>query len=142
MDATEITNLLYIYAEHMDAGDFAGAAELFRHAEVILDPVNDVRVGEEGILAVWESMVRRYEDGTPHTKHVITNPIVTIDAEAGTANCRSYYTVIQQVDGVLTPIVAGRYNDDFERVDGAWRFSRRDYSLMDLPGDLSHHLMG
>jgi hypothetical protein len=37
-------------------------------------------------------------------------------------------------------IVAGRYDDRFERVDGRWRFSYRDYTMMDQIGDLSHHL--
>jgi hypothetical protein len=33
----------------------------------------------------------------------------------------------------------GRYHDAFDRRDGAWRFVVRDYSLLDLIGDLSHH---
>jgi hypothetical protein len=35
--------------------------------------------------------------------------------------------------------VVGRYHDAFDRRDGAWRFVVRDYSLLDLIGDLSHH---
>jgi hypothetical protein len=27
------------------------------------------------------------------------------------------------------------------RVDGAWHFSQRDYSLLDLVGDLGQHLL-
>ncbi len=141
-DATAIANLLYLYAEAMDAGDFAGAAELFAHADIIVDhSPGAAPLDAAGILRIWESSVVRYADGTPRTKHVTTNPIIEIDAAAGTATCRSYYTVLQQVDdGPLAPIVAGRYHDRFERVDGAWRFSERDYSLMDLSGDLSRHL--
>lgn len=138
--ATAITNLLYRYAEAMDAGDFAAAAELFRHARVVVGPGGEA-VDADGIRAIWEQSVVRYEDGTPRTKHVTTNPIVEIDHQAGTATCRSYYTVFQQVgDGPLQPIIAGRYHDRFERVDGTWRFSERDYRLMDLFGDLSAHL--
>ena len=32
---TQITNLLYRYAEYIDSGDFAGAASLFEHARDI-----------------------------------------------------------------------------------------------------------
>ena len=136
-----ICNLLYRYAEIMDSGDFAAAAELFRHARLVLDPTNDVSVGAEGILRVWTDMVIRYPDGTPRTKHVTTNPIVDVDEEAGTATCRSSYTVFQQTDTLpLQPIIAGRYHDRFERVDGTWRFCARDYSLVDMVGDVSHHL--
>jgi 3-phenylpropionate/cinnamic acid dioxygenase small subunit len=137
--ATQITNLLYLYAERMDAGDFAGAAELFRHARLKL--AEGFYADADAILAIWEENVIRYPDGTPRTKHVTTNAIVEFDEFVGTATARSYYTVFQQVDGgPLQPIVAGRYHDRFERDGGTWRFAERDYSLMDLRGDLSNHL--
>lgn len=137
----EITNLLYRYAELMDAGDFDGAAALFDHAELILDRASDHRTDAAGMLAIWQSMVIVHDDGTPRTKHLTTNPIVEVDEATGTATCRSTYTVLQQIgDGPLQPIVAGRYHDRFERVGDVWRFSERDYSMMDLVGDVSNHL--
>lgn len=141
--ATEITNLLYRYAELMDLGDLEGAAALFTHAELILDREADVRTDADGILEIWRTNVRIHADGTPRTKHVTTNPILEIDEAAGTAACRSYYTVLQQVPGgPLQPVAAGRYHDAFERVDGTWRFRTRDYSMLDLTGDLGDHLHG
>ena len=44
-------------------------------------------------------------------------------------------------DFPLQPIIAGRYSDRFERVDGVWRFSERIIHP-ELYGDLSHHLRG
>ena len=74
--------------------------------------------------------------------HVIANPIIEVDETAGTATCRSYYTVLQATDSLpLQVIAAGRYHDNFERADGKWRFSYRDYTLFDLAGDLSDHLL-
>ncbi|MDZ7676382.1 MAG: nuclear transport factor 2 family protein [Acidimicrobiales bacterium] len=138
-DEAEIANLVYGYAERMDAGDFDGAARLFEHAEIVLTPDGATTTDAAGILELWRSMVIVHGDGTPRTKHVTTNLIVEIGGD--TATCRSYYTVLQQVgDGPLSPIVAGRYHDSFERVDGNWRFSRRDLSMMDLVGDVSQHL--
>ena len=137
-DVTAITNLLYRYAECMDGGDLAGAAALFRHARV---KSGDELKDEAGLLALWRRVVKLYPCGTPRTKHVITNPILEIDEGAGSASCRSYYTVLQAAPGFpLQVVAAGRYHDEFERVDGNWRFSFRDYSLFDLPGDLGHHL--
>jgi hypothetical protein len=73
---------------------------------------------------------------------VITNPIIDVDEERNRATCRSYYTVLQATERVpLQVVVAGRYHDEFERVAGHWRFAFRDYSLMDLAGDLSDHLL-
>jgi 3-phenylpropionate/cinnamic acid dioxygenase small subunit len=140
---TQIANLLYRYAEYMDAGDFAGAAALFGHARLKVGGPGDGTVDSATMLTLWESGVTRYPDGTPRTKHVVTNPIIEVDDADGTATCRSYYTVLQQTDDFpLQPIVAGRYHDQFQRVDGEWRFVYRDYSMMEMIGDVSHHLHG
>jgi 3-phenylpropionate/cinnamic acid dioxygenase small subunit len=140
-DATAITNLLYRYAELMDLGDFAGAARLFDHARIKVGVGDAGWVDSAAIQKIWEDGVMRYEDGTPRTKHVTTNAIVEFGDDGTTATARSYYTVFQQVgDTPLQPIVAGRYHDRFELVDGQWRWAERDYSLMDLLGDLSRHL--
>jgi 3-phenylpropionate/cinnamic acid dioxygenase small subunit len=138
---TQITNLLYTYAELIDHGDLTGAAALFDHARVrMLGVDGDGTVDSRQLLESWRVFIVLYPDGTPRTKHVITNPIVEVDETAGTASCRSYYTVFQQTDGFpLQAVIAGRYHDEFEHVDGAWRWSSRDYSLVDLIGDMSHH---
>jgi 3-phenylpropionate/cinnamic acid dioxygenase small subunit len=139
--AVSITNLLYRYAELMDAGDLESAAALFTHARIKADAEGTAVLDSAELLALWRGLVKIHPDGTPRTKHVVTNPILDIDEEAGTATCRSYYTVLQQSDAVpLQVVAAGRYHDEFERVDGVWRFSFRDYSMLDLKGDLRDHL--
>ena len=138
--ATQIRNLLYRYAELMDAGDLENVAALFAKAKIKTG--SGVLEGAEPMLALWKANVRIYPCGTPRTKHVITNAIVDVDKEAGTATCRSYYTVFQGTpDLPFQAICAGRYHDAFVREKGEWRFSERDYSLLDLAGDLSQHLL-
>ena len=140
---TQITNLLYRYAECIDTGDLVGAAELFEHARIrVGGPDTDQdTIDATRLLGIWKSLIVIHPDGTPRTKHVTTNPIVEVDEAAGTASCRSYYTVLQQTDELpLQTIVTGRYDDRFERVGGQWRFSYRDLTLIDLVGDVSHHL--
>jgi 3-phenylpropionate/cinnamic acid dioxygenase small subunit len=138
---TQITNLLYRYAECIDAGDLAGAAALFEHARIRIGGPDTDTIDAARLLGIWKSLIVLHPDGTPRTKHVTTNPIIEIDEAAGTASCRSYYTVLQQTDELpLQTIVTGRYHDRFERVDGQWRFSYRDLTLIDMVGDVSHHL--
>ena len=135
---TQITNLLYRYAECIDGGDLAGAAELFRHARIRVAAEETVDAAQ--LLRIWKSLIVLHADGTPRTKHVTTNPIIEVDEDAGTASCRSYYTVLQQTDeSPLQTIVTGRYHDRFERVGGEWQFADR-LIFSDLIGDLSHHL--
>lgn len=136
---TQITNLLYRYAERIDAGDLEGAAALFEHARIRIGGGDTIDAAR--LLRIWKSLIVLHPDGTPRTKHVTTNPIIEIDEGAGTASCRSYYTVLQQTDDFpLQTIVTGRYHDRFERVDGHWRFSYRDLTLIDMVGDVSRHL--
>jgi 3-phenylpropionate/cinnamic acid dioxygenase small subunit len=139
----EITELIYTYAERIDAGDFEGIADLFAHAEITSEGFDTLTTGRDAVLAMYTASTRRYpDDGTPKTKHVMTNVIVEADEAAGTATSRSYFTVLQAVPGqlALQPIIAGRYHDRFERVDGRWRFSAVHF-FVDLVGDLSAHML-
>jgi 3-phenylpropionate/cinnamic acid dioxygenase small subunit len=138
---TGIEAIVYGYAERVDHGDFAGVAELFADALYKGGGPDDPGVhGAEPVQQILETMVRRYDDGTPRTKHVTTNLIIEADEAAGSASARSYYTVFQQVqDTPMQPIVAGRYHDAFERVDGVWRLTER-VIFCDLIGDISRHL--
>jgi hypothetical protein len=137
-----IPNLVHTYAERIDLGDFEGVAELFTHATITVEE-NDVVVrGKEETQAMYEQWTRRYPDnGTPHTRHVTTNLILDVDDDAGTGTCRSYITVFQRTDVLpLQPILAGRYHDRFERVDGTWRFAHR-HMINDYLGDLTQHML-
>ncbi len=135
-----IENLVYAYAERIDAGDLAGVGELFRNGRIQAAP-GVVFEGAEQVKGLYDSATRLYDDGTPRTRHVTTNVAVEVDEDAGTGTARSYYTVFQQTDELpLQPIIAGHYHDTFHRVDGAWWFDTREM-FVDLTGDLSHHLL-
>ena len=139
---TAIEHIVYGYAERVDLGDFAGVAALFERARYKGGGPDDPGVeGAAPVQAIFESMVRRYDDGTPRTKHVTTNLVIDADDAAGSAASRSYYTVFQQADDApLQPIIAGRYHDRFAVLDGAWHLVER-VIFCDLIGDLSRHLL-
>ena len=140
-DSVQIANLLYRYAELIDSGQLAGPAALFERARVRMAGESVIE-GAAGMLAVWQSHVRIYPDGTPRTKHVVTNPIIEIDEAAGTASCRSYYTVLQATPELpLQVICAGRYHDAFAKDENGWYFTARDYSMLDLVGEMSAHML-
>jgi hypothetical protein len=133
---------LYRYAELIDDGDFEGIGQLLADCEMAGVGMPPMR-GARAITRLYETTTRRFDDGTPHTAHVITNPIVDVDvgADRVTATVRSRFTVFQCTDGVpLQPIIAGRYVDGFEKVENGWRFATR-YLDPRLVGDLSQHLM-
>jgi 3-phenylpropionate/cinnamic acid dioxygenase small subunit len=143
-DARKIENLIYLYAECLDAGDLDGVAELFRHGRIRPGPDAPDEasfIGRDAVRAMYASATRLYDDGTPRTRHVTTNIMIEVDDEAGTAASRSVYTVFQRTESLsLQPIISGRYHDTFQRIDRRWWFDTR-VMLMDLIGDLSQHLL-
>lgn len=138
--ALEIPNLLYRYADAIDAGRFDEAASLFDHGAVL---VQGRRIeGREVIAAMWRRWVRRYPDGTPRTRHLVTNPLIELSEDGLAARCRSQWTLLQATDNLPLQVVAtGRYDDRFALLDGRWHFTERRYAGIDLNGDTSAHLL-
>ena len=138
-DHFEIANLVYRYPELIDAGDFDGIAELFRHAT--LRAGNNVVRGRNELVPMLKRLVRIYEGGRPFTKHLVSNLVIEVAPDRATATARSYVTVLQArpSEFPLQVIASNRHFDRFECVDGAWRFSER-VDIPDLAGDLSRHV--
>jgi ketosteroid isomerase-like protein len=138
----EITNLIYTYAELIDAGDFAAVGDIFARATLTFEGFGDAVSGPDAVRSLYERTTRRYDDGTPRTKHVMTNVIVEVADDGGTATSRSYFTVLQAVAGalVLQPVIAGRYRHTYGYLDGAWRFTSM-HVIIDLWGELGHHML-
>lgn len=133
----EIRNLLGLYCEVMDAGDWARLGALFADAVLTDGEGQEVARGADAVASLYAAMVVLH-DGSPRTRHLTTNPVITV--EGGTAECRSSFAVLQQVgDRPLQPVAAGRYRDRFLHADGAWRFASRAFHL-DQVGDTSQHL--
>ena len=137
-----IQTLLVTYAECVDAGRLADAAALFEHASyrVVRDDQPDP-VHAQGAAAVEKffAITRLYSDGTPRTKHVITNVDIRLAGDTATSRCT--VTVFQQTDVLpLQPIASGHYHDRFERVGGGWRFAERELRNF-LYGDRSQHIL-
>ena len=138
---TAIENLLYRYAERIDAGDFAGVGELFSRGR-ILDPAGRViGTGAAEVEAIYVRSTRRYADGTPGTQHLTTNVILEFADDGRSARARSRFTVMQALeDFPLQCIITGHYEDRFARDDGGgWHFVERQMKPT-LVGDLSRHL--
>jgi 3-phenylpropionate/cinnamic acid dioxygenase small subunit len=133
-----ITELLYRYAELIDAGDFEGVGALLGRG-------NFMGVsGAEKIAKLFATTTRRFPEhgNTPRTRHLVLNPIVEVDG--ATAKSRSTFCVVQNTDTVpLQPIVVGRYSDSFASdpdVPGGWYFTERTVDLQ-MVGDVSDHLL-
>ena len=149
----QIRNLIHRYSEAVDLGRFEVLDELFADATVRMA----MGSGEPGapiegrtISRMFGGGIILYADGTPRTRHLVTNTIIDVDESSGRATARSYNTTLQQVPGRSIEIIAtARYEDTFLLVGGTWRFSDRlirhsslDGVHRDFIGDMSRHTHG
>jgi hypothetical protein len=140
-DRLAITELLYRYAELIDAGDFDGVGQLLARATFGGTGPQGVS-GAGRIAKLFASTTRRYPEhgNTPRTRHLVLNPIVGFSAQR-TATARSTFCVVQNTETVpLQPIVVGRYFDAFSCDDSGWYFTERKVEVQ-MIGDVSAHLM-
>lgn len=141
-DRDEIRDLCFTYTFHLDDGEFDEVGELLRHA--VLRPtmagvVGDDIVGADAVAEFYRDQVVTYSRGRPMTRHLITNQIISIDRDGLKAASRSYFTVLQRAPGLdFHVVVGGRYNDEFEKVDGSWRFTLKDI-VVDHLNDIENH---
>ncbi len=140
-DEEQIRALICAYAERLDAGDLDGVAALFEHGVFRSARDGTPLVGRDAVRGQYEPVILypNAESGSsPRTRHALGN--IVVDLSGATARARCTFTVLQAIaPGPLGAVLSGRYEDRFERVDGAWRFAERVVHP-DLLGDLSQHM--
>ena len=136
-----ISDLMFRYAECVDRADFDGLSELFAHGTIgSTSAESGEGMSGSAVGRFYAATNRVHPNGTLCTRHLSTNVLVDIDEETDRATARSYYVVFQATEKLpFQPIVGGRYDDRFERVDGVWRFAERIVHV-DHIGDMSEHL--
>ncbi|MBU9763841.1 nuclear transport factor 2 family protein [Mycobacterium sp. TNTM28] len=133
-DKLEITELLYRYAELIDAGDFDGVGELLGRGTFM------GVAGAPAIAKLFARTTRRFPNhgNRTRTRHLVLNPIVALDGDRAAA--RSTFCVVQSTETVrLQPIVVGRYADVLARDENGWYFTERTVDV-EMVGDVSEHL--
>ena len=137
-DVEAIRSLINEYAELIDDGELDAVAALFTHGTWSSPGRGTPLRGADQVRRAYDGVI--LYDGSPSTKHVISNVTIQVGDDGTAATARSYFTVLQaRPDLPLQPILAGRYHDRFERAHGRWRFADRQI-IPDLIGDLSRHL--
>lgn len=129
---SEILSLMNQYCYAIDSGDLKSFGRLLKYADWIAEGQRPGKDSASNLII--------YPDGTPRTKHTISNVSIEVDAAGRSATAHSYVTVFQQTESFpLQAIYSGDYFDEFECVDGQWRFSRREIRNS-LIGDMRAHL--
>ena len=130
-DELAIGRVLVDYAATQDARNYAAYAALFAKDG---EWVSGTSV-HKGRAAIEQMLVRLY--GNPpagfvngESYHLTSNPQIDLKGDRASVHSR-HLLVLRGPKGVPIPSLAGRYEDEMIREDGAWKILRRvDYPVM------------
>jgi ketosteroid isomerase-like protein len=135
-DYWEISNLIARYAELLNLGQIDEVGELFRYGKITSTTSATPREGSEAVAAMYRDTVH-FPEKLPDTLLFTSNLQIHVDGDQATG--KAYFVAMHQTDRGVAAVVAGRYHDEFRRIDGRWWFHHR-HMIPDLTGDLSSHL--
>ena len=130
-DELAIGRVLVDYSWSQDARDFPAYAALFARDGEWINGANAYK-GREAILQMLVSIYGAPDPGYNNRESLHITSNVEIEVEGDRANARSRHLLIMRgPNGEPQPALAGRYEDELIREDGAWKILRRvDFPVM------------
>jgi 3-phenylpropionate/cinnamic acid dioxygenase small subunit len=120
-DEWAIGRVLARYCRYLDDQRYDDVVSLFS-PDGVLDSMGTRVEGREAIRAFFPSEGPVAE--RPASMHVLSNALIDVDGD--TARAESDWVMIQREEtGTTSIVLAGRYRDEFERLEEGWRLSSR-----------------
>lgn len=126
-----IRSLLAEYCFCMDHLDFDGWADLYTEDGIFHAHSRGAVQGRENIKKFIMGIVPLPHEG-PARKHFCAN--IVIDLKGQEANVKCYWMMARQSPGTVTIGACGRYFDHVVKVNGRWKFKKREITV-ELAGD-------
>ena len=130
-----ITEALHRYCRGLDRMDRTVADTVWHH-----DGTADYGPGYRGSAAGFLDFVWAYHAGLAAHSHAVSNALIEVDVDAGTAASETYVAVwlrSNPVDGSVTELLhRGRYLDRWSCRDGVWGIDHRVFV-----GDIYHEVV-
>ena len=120
-DREAIRELRYRYHEYVNQGRWSEIPNLFiEDGELDFGYLGKGR-GRERLTRLFQAAPQLL----PFVKQFIHNHTIELQGERGTGTS---YLEAKSVSGGKAYVVAGRYDDQYVRQDGEWRFARMDFT--------------
>jgi hypothetical protein len=136
-----IERMIYAVGYAIEDGDFQKVGDIMGDATMGADLIGRKAFkGSDEIRDQYSRTNIVYPGRGRASKEIYHNILVEIDLDNQTATSVTSYTVPHQPpDAVFELIVAGRYEDEWERRDGVWRWIDR-YIVVQFKNDLNKHM--
>ncbi len=120
-----IRRMLVEYGKFLDSRDYAAYAALFAPDGVWQGGFGTF-TGPAAIEAMLRANLGEPEPGFVNKSnfHMLPNPLITIDGDRAHVESK-YLFWTASPENRPTPLIAGRYLDEFVRVNGEWKIARR-----------------
>ena len=135
-DHWKISNLIARYAEVLNLGRIDEVGALFRYGRITSANNPNEYVGTEAVIAMYRESVI-FGEKVPDTLLFTSNLQIEVTGDEATG--KAYFAALHEGPNGLVPVLAGRYHDEYRRIEGEWWFHHR-HMIPDLVGDLSSHL--
>src|ERR1700692_1949094 len=141
MSHREITDMLYRVGYAIEDGDFQRIGEIMGDATLAADMIGrKVFHGGDEIRDQYKRTNIVYPGRGRASKEIYHNILVDIDLVNDHATSVTSYTVAHQPpDEPFEILVAGKYEDEWERTDGEWRWVDR-YVVVQYKNNLDRHM--
>jgi ketosteroid isomerase-like protein len=133
-DESQIRKMVIEYGAYLDAKNYAAYAGLFAPDGVWVGGFGSF-TGPAAIQKMLTDNLGPPEPGYVNKSsfHMLTNPIIEIDGDRAHVTSK-YLFWTKSADNRPTPLLAGRYVDEFVRVVGQWKILHRtDFPVMPSP---------
>jgi ketosteroid isomerase-like protein len=124
VDKEEIENVLLEYGRSLDSRDFATYSSLFAADGEWVGGFGAVK-GPANIKAFMEKNMGT-GGNTTKNYHLLSNFVITVNGDTATAWSR--WAFVQPGERGAAIAQAGRYDDNFVRENGVWKFKKRQAS--------------
>ena len=137
----EIEQQIYRMGYLLEDGNFEAVGALLKHATLGADKIGrKAFLGEDEIREQYQRTNVVYPEGGRRTKEIYTSVLIDIDLDTDSArSVTSYTAAFQPPKGSFELLVAGRYEDEWTRVEGEWRWTDR-FIRVQYHNDLDRHM--
>ena len=137
----EIERKIYAVGYAIEDGDFQRVGDIMGDATMGADMIGrKAFTGGDEIRDQYARTNIVYPDRGRASKEIYHNILVDIDLNRGTATSVTSYTMAHQPPGdPFKLIVAGKYEDEWERRDGTWHWIDR-YIVVQYRNSLDKHM--
>ncbi len=117
-DKLAILELSAVYNHAIDYGDADGWLNTFSQ-DAVMTGVGEPLEGIKGLTAFVEDYLK---NASP-MQHWTNNHIIDGDEDTAEHSC---YFIIMKLESPAAILATGRYKDKLKKIDGKWKFFRRD----------------